>query len=379
MMRLSRFRILPPDPEIGWTPFAWLIYFPVLFMWPALGHAGAGVWIATIAGALVFLPLYFRGYWCNGWREKYWIIAAIATLGMLLTPINAGAPVLTVYASSFAGVVRPARRAAQLIALIIVAALLEAFLLHLPPEVWIWQVVISAVIGFTNSHFAKVRETNSKLRRAHEEIEHLAKLAERERIARDLHDLLGHTLSLITLKASLASRLADRDPARAAAEIRDVERISRDALTEVRAAIAGYRDTGLSNQVTSAESMLQAAGVDMYTNIEPVTLSPAEEAVLSLVLREAVTNIVRHAHAARCDITLPSVDGVRTLCIEDDGHGKNAPDGNGVTGMRERVKSLGGTLAIESSPGTRIRVTLAPAAAVVVTTDAIPTRLAIIA
>ncbi|HEY5087203.1 MAG TPA: sensor histidine kinase, partial [Gemmatimonadaceae bacterium] len=363
MMRLSRFRILPPDPEIGWTPFAWLIYFPVLFMWPALGHAGAGVWIATIAGALVFLPLYFRGYWCNGWREKYWIIAAIATLGMLLTPINAGAPVLTVYASSFAGVVRPARRAAQLIALIIAAALLEAFLLHLPPEVWIWQVVISAVIGFTNSHFAKVRETNSKLRRAHEEIEHLAKLAERERIARDLHDLLGHTLSLITLKASLASRLADRDPARAAAEIRDVERISRDALTEVRAAIAGYRDTGLSNQVTSAESMLQAAGVDMYTNIEPVTLSPAEEAVLSLVLREAVTNIVRHAHAARCDITLSSVDGVRTLCIEDDGHGKNAPDGNGVTGMRERVKSLGGTLAIESSPGTRIRVTLAPAAA----------------
>src|SRR5665213_2117014 len=106
MMRLSRFRLLPPDPEIGWTPLAWLIYFPTLFMWPALQHAGPGVWIVTIVGGAVFLPLYFRGYWCNGWREKYWIIAAIATLAMLLTPINPGAPVLTIYAASFAGVVR---------------------------------------------------------------------------------------------------------------------------------------------------------------------------------------------------------------------------------------------------------------------------------
>ncbi|MEO6865931.1 MAG: sensor histidine kinase [Gemmatimonadaceae bacterium] len=378
MMRLSRFPILPPDPEIGWTPFAWLIYFPALFMWPAVEHAGPLVWAATIAGGVLFLPLYFRGYWCNGWKEKYWIIATIATLGMLLTPINPGAPVLTIYAASFAGVVRPARRAAQVIGLIVAAALLEALLFRLSPTIWIWQVFVSLVVGFSNSHFARVRETNAKLRRANEEIEHLAKVAERERIARDLHDLLGHTLSLITLKASLASRLADRDPARAAIEIRDVERISRDALTEVRAAVAGYRDAGFASQLSSAESMLQAAGVDMHATVEPVVLAPAEEAVLSLILREAITNVVRHAHATRCDITLSVVDDVRTLCIEDDGRGKNAPDGNGVTGMRERVTSLGGNISVESSPGTRIRVTLAPAEPVVIPADR-PARLAIIA
>ncbi len=377
-MRLSHFRILPPDPEIGWTPFAWLIYFPALFMWPVLGHTGAGVWIATIVGGALFLPLYFRGFWCRGNPETYWIIASIAAIGLLLTPINPGAPVLTVYAASFAGNLRPARRATEAILLVIATALLETVVFRLPATTWIWQVLISAVVGFTNSHFATVRETNRRLRRANEEIAHLAKVAERERIARDLHDLLGHTLSLITLKASLASRLADRDPARAAVEIRDVERISRDALSEVRAAVAGYRDTGLASEVASAESMLHAAGIAMRANIEPVQLSPAEEAVLSLILREAVTNVVRHANAKSCDIALTNLNGVRTFSIQDDGGGKNSPDGNGVTGMRERVASLGGYISVESIDGTRIRVTLASITSAQSDTST-PARLAILA
>jgi len=380
-MRLTphaRFRLLPSDPEIGWTPYAWLIYFPALFIWPSLTPFDGWVWAATIAGAVIFLPLYFRGYWCKGWTEKYLIIGAIAVLGMLLTPINPGAPVLTIYACSFAGIVRPWRRAVQLIAIIVGAALVEAFFLHLPPTLWVWQAVISVVVGLTNTHFARVRETNSKLRRAQQEIEHLAKVAERERIARDLHDLLGHTLSLITLKASLASRIAERDPARALAEIRDVERISRYALTEVRAAVAGYRDAGIASQLLSAESMLQAADIDMHASVDAVQLSPSEEAVLSLILREAVTNVVRHAHATRCDITLSVVDGIRTLSVKDDGRGKSAPDGNGITGMRERVAALGGSIDIEASPGTRIRVTL-PATSAIATTAEQPARLAIIA
>ena len=355
----SRFRVLPRDPEIGWTPFAWLIYYPVLFMWPALSHASTGVWIATIAGGILFLPLYFRGFWCRGNREMYWIIASIGIIGLVLTPVNPGAPVLTVYAASFAGNLRPARRATQGILVVVATALIEAIVLHLPPWTWGSPVGTSAVVGFSNSHFARVRETHRRLRRANEEIGHLAKLAERERIARDLHDLLGHTLSLITLKASLASRLADRDPARAAIEIRDVERISRDALSEVRAAVAGYRDSGLASEISSAESMLKAGGMEMRANIEPVQLSPAEEAVLSLVLREAVTNVVRHANATRCDIALIGVNAVRTFSIYDDGIGKQAPDGNGVTGMRERVTSVGGHISVESVNGTRILVTLA--------------------
>ncbi len=273
-------RLLPPDPEIGWTPLAWLIYFPSVFIWPALAHPAARTWWLTIAAGAVFLPLYFRGFWCRGWHEKYAIIAAIAALGMLLTPINPAAPVFTIYAASFAGVVRPQRMALKIIGAIIGAALLEALVLHIPMWTWSWQVFIAAVVGFTNMHFAAQRESNLRLRRANEEIAHLAKLAERERIARDLHDLLGHTLSLITLKAALASRLADRDPARAASEIRDVERISRDALGEVRAAVAGYRDSGLAHQLASAESMLDAASIKLTVRRDELSLVPAEEAVL---------------------------------------------------------------------------------------------------
>jgi two-component system, NarL family, sensor histidine kinase DesK len=124
--------------------------------------------------------------------------------------------------------------------------------------------------------------------------------------------------------------------------------------------VAGYRDAGLARQVSSAELMLQAADVELHASIEAVQLSPAEETVLSLVLREAVTNVVRHAHATRCDVTLSVVNGLRTLCIEDDGRGKSVADGNGITGMRERVVSLGGSISVESFPGTRVRVSLAP-------------------
>ena len=375
MISLARFRILPPDRELGWTPYAWLVYFPTLFFWPAVNHSSRLVWAATIIGGVVFLPLYFRGFWLKGSPRKLWLIAGIAAIGMLLAPINGGAPVMTIYAASFAGYVRPVKRAAQIIGAIAAAALIEAYLLHLSPYVWVWQVVFSVLVGFTNSHFAGVREANAKLFRAQEEIEHLAKVAERERIARDMHDLLGHTLSLITLKASLASRLADRDPARAIAEIRDVERISRDALTEVRAAVAGYREFGLTQQLASVSSMLEAAGMSLETRIDPVVLSPAEETVLSLILRESVTNIVRHAAATRCDVSLSESDGVRTMCIQDDGRGKSVPDGSGITGMRERVASIGGTLSVESFPGTRVRVILQPVQNVAVESQ--PPRLTI--
>jgi two-component system, NarL family, sensor histidine kinase DesK len=104
--------------------------------------------------------------------------------------------------------------------------------------------------------------------------------------------------------------------------------------------------------------MLRAAAIDLETDMAPVQLAPAEENVLSLVLREAVTNVVRHSQATRCSVTLSEADGLRTLCVEDDGRGKGVPDGNGITGMRERVASLGGTLAVESFPGTRVRATL---------------------
>src|SRR5438105_13442886 len=124
---------------------------------------------------------------------------------------------------------------------------------------WLWPVIFTVLIGAANVHQQQRSAANARLRLAHDEIEHLAKVAERERIARDLHDLLGHTLSLIILKSELASKLADRDIERARNEIRDVERISREALTQVRAAVRGYREGGLRRELDSAREALDTA------------------------------------------------------------------------------------------------------------------------
>lgn len=360
----SRFRLLPDDKYLGWTPYAWLVYFPTLFVFPALVHASVRTWTLTILAGVVFLPLYFRGYWVRG-KELYAIIAVIAALGVALVPINTAGGEFFIYSAAFAGAVRPPRRALQLLALLCSTVLAETIILHSPVTTWGWEVVSIILIGGVNIHYAGVGEMNKKLFRAREEIEHLATVAERERIARDLHDLLGHTLSLITIKASLASRVIERDPERAAAEIRDVERISRDALGEVRAAVGGYRTAGLARELANAGQILDAAGVTMHTSIESVSLAPTEEAVFALALREGITNVVRHARAGTCNISLDSVDGTRTLCIEDDGCGKQAGDGNGLTGMRERLAILGGTVttraAAESGPGTRLHIAIPPA------------------
>ena len=352
-----RFRLLPQDHFLGWTPYVWLVYLPTMFITPVIEQSPASVWFLTGAACIAFLPLYFRAFWARG-REFYVIVAAIGVLGALLTLVNYSGLALFIYAASFAGTRRPPRLAFSLLALITVVIVAEALLLDLHPFAWAWSVLFVWIVGGVNTHYASVRTADIQLRRAHEEIEHLATVAERERIARDLHDVLGHTLSLITLKASLASRLADRDPARAIEEIRDVERISRDALAEVRAAVAGYRDAGLAREVENAKTMLGVAGIEAQVHAQPIDLSATEEAVLALAVREGVTNVVRHSRASTCTITVSGDESFRRLTIVDDGGWKRGPHGNGLTGMRERIELIGGALTIATEPGTRLMIEL---------------------
>jgi two-component system sensor histidine kinase DesK len=187
-------------------------------------------------------------------------------------------------------------------------------------------------------------------------------VAERERIARDLHDVLGHTLSVIVLKAELAGRLLGKDNARAASEIADVEKTARTALAEVREAIGGYRTKGLQAEVEQARRTLDAAGVLLECGDTPPQMAASEETVLSLAVREAVTNIVRHAGATLCTMQFAeSGDGFRALIVADNGRGAGGGEGNGLRGMRERVQALGGRFRVESSSGTRVVIEL-PAA-----------------
>jgi two-component system sensor histidine kinase DesK len=183
-------------------------------------------------------------------------------------------------------------------------------------------------------------------------------VAERERIARDLHDVLGHTLSVIVLKSELATRLAPIDPARASVEIADVERIARESLSELREAVAGYRAVGLAAEVERARSVLETAGVRVECQLGEMRLPPRYEGVVTMAIREGVTNIVRHAGASSCRLSLAQTPRECRLELADDGRGGAGAEGFGLAGMRERVEGLGGTLVREIASGTRLILTL---------------------
>ena len=211
------------------------------------------------------------------------------------------------------------------------------------------------VIGTTNIYFAELGRKSADLRRSREEVEHLAAMAERERIARDLHDLLGHTLSLITLKAELARKLSSRGDERAVDEIADVERISRDALKQVREAVAGYRDSGLEGELGRARLLCQASAVEVEAELDEVSelnLDPRQEATLVMVLREATTNLARHSGASTCKISLLRDGSQVVLTARDNGRGGSTRQrGNGLTGMSERLAAVGGSLELDGSDG----------------------------
>lgn len=351
-------RLIPHDNDLGWTPFAWLIYIVPFTLTPLLSprQANAAGWTLYSVATLAFLVLYFRAHWVYG-RELVLVAAVTVAMGIALWPLSYGAGAFFIYGASMLARLEP-RRAVSGVLLIAAIATAEAVLLRRDLFTSVWPPVFVLLIGGINIHFAQVGRANARLRLAREEIEHLAKLAERERIARDLHDLLGHTLSLVILKSELASKLGERDPERAFREIRDVERISREALAEVRAAVTGYRSGGLAAEVQHARSALSSAGVTLETELTKAQLPPAHEAVLCLALREAITNIVRHAGARHCRVSVDVASEQCTLTIADDGRGGNAPSGSGLTGMRERVEVLGGTLTRDGHRGTTLTVTL---------------------
>jgi two-component system sensor histidine kinase DesK len=350
-------RLIPKSDE-GWTPYAWIVYLTFFVFSPMLiARPRAIDWVISIAGTIVFLALYFRGYWVRG-RDIVPIIAGIALLGIVFLPFNVSAGVFFIYAAAFASRLDHDRAAIGVIAALVITLMIEAAVTHIHPLSIAWAVVFTIIVGAINIHYASVGRANKRLRLAQEEIEHLAKVAERERIARDLHDLLGHTLSVIILKSELASKLGERDPERARAEIRDVERISRDALAQVRAAVRGYRSGGLQAELVSAREALRAAGVEVETAVDNVQLPAAHEVVVALAIREAATNVVRHAAAKHCRIALSVAGGVCTVTVSDDGRGGNVPFGDGLTGMRERFEALGGMLTRDGARGTTVTMTM---------------------
>jgi two-component system sensor histidine kinase DesK len=357
--KLKSWRSFAKDKDHGWSPLLWVVYLGFFFIDPVLSHATARVWLLDILGAAVFLVLYFGLFLLENPKALFHI-AGMVILGLLFQPINGGACTFFIFAAAMVPFCLNSQRAAVIgLATIGSIGAIDGLLLH----VGSWQLFYSGLfpvfIGAGNTFFAERNRMNRKLSKANEEIEHLAKVAERERIARDLHDVLGHTLSVITLKSELAGKLIDRDPQRAGKEIREVEHISRQALSDVRDAIRGYRSKGLVAELAQAKSTLETAGLTVQCDAATTVKIPAmQESVLSLAVREAVTNVVRHAQAHTCRMRLEQQNGSCCLEIHDDGLGSSNGEGNGLRGMRERVEMLGGTLSRSTESGTTLTITL---------------------
>jgi two-component system sensor histidine kinase DesK len=357
--KLRPWRTIFKDKDHGWSPLLWVIYLGFFFIDPILSHASAKLWLLDGLGAVIFLFFYF-GLFALECPRALLHIAGMMVLGVLFEPINQGACTFFIFAAAMIPFCVETQLAA-VIGLITIGSVgaIEGLLLHINGWTLFYSTLFPVIIGAGNTFFAERNRMNHRLRKANEEIEQLAKVAERERIARDLHDVLGHTLSVITLKSELAGKLIDRDPERAGKEIREVSEISRQALSEVRDAIRGYRSKGLAAELAQAKTTLETAGLTVQCDAaSTVKLPPVQESVLSLVVREGVTNVVRHAQARSCRLRLEQHNGTCSLEIEDDGLGSNGEEGNGLRGMRERVEMLGGTLLRDTRSGTKLTITV---------------------
>jgi two-component system sensor histidine kinase DesK len=314
----------------------------------------------TMASFAVFLWLYFRALYRRDTDVLLYYALAIAALGFIVTPYNSGAQGYLIYACAFYAFVGSMRTAIRLMLGTLALFALEWYWLGWP---WIYSMsalVIGPVVGSMNLIYRRNQQRNAELKLSQDEVRRLAALAERERIGRDLHDLLGHTLSLITLKSELANRLFDRDAAGARREMLDVENVARGALAQVRRAVTGIRAAGFAAELASARLLLESNGVRLSYELADVELPADVETALAMTVREAITNVQRHAQASTVRVTLCCDAGRVILSIEDDGRGGAIVPGNGLTGMRERLAGIGAELRVgsERRRGTTVTASL---------------------
>ncbi len=217
---------------------------------------------------------------------------------------------------------------------------------------WWWLIALMLLVRGLGLDMIGVARMGSAIRELHSARRELARLAvieERERLSRDLHDLLGQTLSMITLKSELARHLVAEEPERCTQELSEIERVSRQTLREVREAVAGYRQPRLENELEGARQLLEAAEIDAQVDSAPEALPPAVDAVLAWMVREGVTNVIRHSHARQCSIHLTQKDGAVCAEVLNDGSWREQAEstvgsGIGLSGLWERVNAVGGRI-----------------------------------
>jgi two-component system sensor histidine kinase DesK len=354
---------LPADPwdRFGWVmSVVWLVFlaFPLE---AALSLDEAWPWQALGAGLVLgFAAVYVLGFirldaiaGPSGDRRQAWALVAVQVLlagaaGALLG-LEAGS--MAPFVVAFAMFALPLRYGVGILAgtvLVVAVAVSRG-----DSDAW-FIIVIVLLVGTITGSVRVLEERGEQHRRL---AQHLEMAAERDRVARDVHDVLGHSLTVVTVKAELAERLVDADPERAKAELADIQSLTRQSLAEIRATVGGLRVARLADEIAAGRAALEAAGIAAHVPDDPSVVDPRHRIVLAWALREAVTNVVRHSAARSCTVELDQA----TLTVRDDGRGmRGDKEGNGLRGLRERVRAAGGTVDLSggAGEGTTVRVRL---------------------
>ena len=335
-----------------------LLYSLFFLLDPIQRQSTSRWWL--LAAVYPFFLLFYIGTFKTHGKMRFACFLLLYAVGFAYTPFNQTACGIFVYPiSMLAFILRDTRRFFYILTAQVTAIAFEGYILHLPWFSTGLGIGLSLIVGLSNLYYAQQQQSDVKLRMAHDEIEQIAKVAERERIARDLHDLLGHTLTLVVLKTELAQRLVTTDPTAATRELAEIQATARKALAEVREAVLGYRaHGGLSAEIDRARHTLTTAGITLTAEPAPANIPATEETVLALAVREAVTNIMRHSEASTCTMRFTTANNQLNLTVEDNGKGGAREEGFGLRGMRERIEALGGRFTIDSTAGTRLTIAL---------------------
>ncbi|MFF4112629.1 sensor histidine kinase [Streptomyces sp. NPDC001714] len=358
--RLVRIGQPPRNRSEAMRKLVWVLPWLVFLASPAQdlasGRHTTGATAAGWAGLTAFVGIYLTIVFRSMGRPFRGgiVTAAIVVEGALAVTLafSLGGSWfgLFVYVSVMCGVTFPLRVAYWAIPLTTAAMMLAGWYVHDMDEAWgLFLVVL--LVGFSMTGIRQLVATTIELRKARATVAQLAANEERLRLARDLHDLLGHSLSLITLKSELAGRMLPDHPDKAAQQVSDIEQVSRQALVDVREAVTGYRRPRLAAELAGAQVALTAAAVTAEVPADPDLAGVPDdgEAALAWALREAITNVVRHSGASSCTVELlrrQTLDGpVLELAVEDNGSGGSGKGpGNGLAGLTERLEKAGGTL-----------------------------------
>ena len=355
-----------------WRLYAyfWLVclVFPILSLLQTR-PSGLGL-LVTIAGLITFAVTYFWVMWPHPLNDSVrarfrlqksaTLIISLTLLVMFLS-INYGSSFLWFFigVSAIAGLILSFRNASIAVfglTLLTLGLSVSASTSILSAN---WLQIIPLVLlvrglGLDMIGFVRLSDALRELYTAREELARQAVTEERLRMARDLHDLLGHTLSLITLKSELAGRLLEKEPRAASQEVHEVERVARQALREVREAVAGYRQRTLHSELDGARQILEAAGVVCSVEEDAQSLPPGIDAILAWVVREGVTNVIRHSRAQHCLIRIMVTGEYVRAEVINDGYPREENSkgqiGSGLSGLTERVAGQGGRIETGTSP-----------------------------